>query len=124
MGNQGGNIQLWDPRVFLILIPFPFYQELELASHKLAVPNSFYCIVFFSIHHFWWQWWMSLLTWNGVFWSLEKLDHVEDWMKPRHGGWESEAVCIPADLSCHCKGSKVAVGEFLQRMCDADVTHI
>ena len=75
----GSYVQLWDPRVFLLPIPFPFYQELELASHKSAVQNSFYYVVFFSIHYLWWRWWMSLLTWNGVFWSLEKLD-VRYWI--------------------------------------------
>ena len=33
----GSYVQLQDPRVFLIPVPFPFYQELELASHKSAV---------------------------------------------------------------------------------------
>ena len=109
----GSYVWLWDPRVFLIPIPFPFYQELELASHKLAVQNLFHYVVFFSIHYFQWWWWMSLPTWNGVFWSSEKLDHIEDWVKPRHGGQELEVVCILTDSSCHREGSKVAVGEFL-----------
>ena len=47
-------VWFWDPRVFLISIPFPFYQELELASCKSAIQNSLHYIVFFSIHHFQW----------------------------------------------------------------------
>ena len=82
----GSYVWLWDQRVFLVSIPLPFYQELELASCKSAVQDSFHYVVFFSIHHLQWQWWMSLLSQNGVFWSLEKLDHIEDWMKLRHGG--------------------------------------
>ena len=40
----GSSVWLWDLRVFLVSIPFPFYQGLELASHKLAVQNSFHYI--------------------------------------------------------------------------------
>ena len=109
----GSYVQLWDPRVFLIPIPFPFYQELELASHKSAVQNSSHYVVFFSIHYLQWWWWMSLPTQNGVFWSLEKLDQVKDWVKPSLGGGGSELVCVSTDSSCHCEGSKVAVGKFL-----------
>ena len=110
---QGSYVQLWDSRVFFIPIPFPFYQELELASHKLAVQNSLHYVVLFSIHHLQWLWWMCLPTRNGVLWSSEQLDYVEDWMELRHGGWESEAVCILANSLCHCEGSEIAMGKFL-----------
>ena len=121
----GSYVWLWDPRVFLIPIPFPFYQELKLASHKLAVQNSLYYVVLFSIHHLWWWWWWACLpTRNGVFWSLEQLDYIEDWMEPRHGGWESEVVHILADSSCHCEGSEIAMGMFLQGVCGTDITSI
>ena len=49
----GSYVWLWDPGVFLIPIPFPFYQELELAFHELAVQDSFHYVVFFSIHYLW-----------------------------------------------------------------------
>ena len=110
---QGSYVQLWDPGVFLIPVPFPFYQELELAPHKLAVQNSFHYVVLFSIHHLQWWWWTCLPTRNGVLQSLEQFDYIEDWMEPRHGGRESEAVCILATSSCHCEGSKIAMGKFL-----------
>ena len=109
----GSYVQLWDPGVFLIPIPFPFYQELELASHKLAVQNSLRYVVLFYIHHLWWWWWMCLLTRNGVLWSLEKLDYVEDWMELRDGGWELEAVHVLANSLCHCEGSEIVMGKFL-----------
>ena len=48
---QDSYVWLWDPGVFLIPIPFSFYQELELASHKLAVQNLLHYVVLFSIHH-------------------------------------------------------------------------
>ena len=109
----GSYVQFWDPGVFLISIPFPFYQELELASHELAVQNTFHYIVFFSIYHLQWWWWMGLPTTKGVLQSLEQLDYVEDWVELRHGSWELEAVHIPADLLGHCEGSKIAMGKFL-----------
>ena len=56
---------------------------------------------------------MGLPTRNGVLQSSEQLDYVEDWMELRHGGWESEAVCILANSLCHCEGSKIAMGKFL-----------
>ena len=45
-------------------------------------------------------------------------------MEPRHGGQESEVVCIPANLSCHHEGSKIVMGKFLQGMCGMDITHV
>ena len=95
-----------------------------MASHESAVQNSFHYVVFFSIHHLqWWQW-TGLPTRNGVFQSLEQLDYIEDWMEPRHGGQESEAVCVLANSSCHWEGSKIAMGKFLQGMCGMDITHV
>ena len=121
----GGYVRPWDPGVFLIPIPFPFYQELELASRELVVQNSFYYIVFFSIHHLWWWWWWTgLPIGNGVLRSSEQLNYIEDRMESRHGGQESEVVCVPADSSCHCEGSKIAMGKFLQGACGTDITCI
>ena len=84
-----------------------------MASRESAVQNLFHYVVFFSIHHL--QWWRQtgLLTGNGVLWSSEQLDYIEDWMELRHGGQELEKICIPANLSCHCEGSKIAMGKFL-----------
>ena len=67
---------------------------------------------------------MGLPTGNGVLWSLEQLDYVEDWMEPRHGGQELEVVCIPANSLCHCEGSEIVMGEFLQGTCGTDITCI
>ena len=64
---------------------------------------------------------MGLPIGNGVFRSSEQLDYIEDWMEPRHGGRESEAVCIPANSSCHCEGSEIAMGKFLQGTCGMDI---
>ena len=57
-------------------------------------------------------------------WSSEQLNYVEDRMEPRHGGWESEVVCIPAYLLHHCEGSEIAMGKFLSGMCGTDITCI
>ena len=84
-----------------------------MASHESAVQNLFHYVVFFSIYHFWWWWQTGLPTGNGVFWSSEQLDYIEDRMELRHGDWESEAVHIPANSSCHCEGSKIVMGKFL-----------
>ena len=65
---------------------------------------------------------MGLPTRNGVLQSLEQLDYIEDWVELRYGSWESEAVCIPADLSGHCEGSEIMMSEFLRRMCCMDIT--
>ena len=51
---------------------------------------------------------MCLLTRNGVLQSLEQLDYIEDWMEPRHGGWELEVVYILANLLHHCEGSEAS----------------
>ena len=67
---------------------------------------------------------MGLLTRNEVFQSSEQLDYIEDWMEPRHGGWESEAVCIPANSSCHCEGSEIVMGKFLRGTGGTDITHV
>ena len=67
---------------------------------------------------------MGLLTGNGVFQSLEQLDYIEDWMELRHGGRESEVVCVPANLSCHCEGSEISMGKFLRGTCGMDITRI
>ena len=101
---QGCYVWLWDPRVFLIPIPFPFYQELELASHKSAVQNLLHYVVLFSAHHLQWWWWMCLLTRDGVLQSSEQLDYIENWMELRHGGWELKAVCVLTNSLYHCEG--------------------
>ena len=45
----GRNVLLWDPRIFLISVPFPFYEELNPPSCELAVQDLFHHIVFFPI---------------------------------------------------------------------------
>ena len=95
-----------------------------MASHESAVQNPFHYVVFFSIYHFWWWWQTGLPTGNEVFWSLEQLDYIEDWKEPRHGGQELEAVCVPANSSCHCEGSEIAMGKFLQGTRGTDITRI
>ena len=67
---------------------------------------------------------MGLPTGNGVLQSSEQLDYIEDWMELRHGGWESEVVCVPANSSCHREGSKILMGKFLRGMRGMDITHI
>ena len=67
---------------------------------------------------------MGLPTGNGVFRSSEQLDYIEDWMELRHGGRESEVVCILANSSCHREGSKIAMGKFLRGTCGSDIAHI
>ena len=95
-----------------------------MASHESAVQNLFHYVVFFSIYHFW-QWWQTgLPTGNGVFWSSEQLDYIEDWVEPRHGGGELEAVCILANSLCHCEGSEIAMGKFLRGTHGTDIACI
>ena len=106
------------------LYPYPSHFTRNWSWPLMSQLSRTHSTVFFSIHHLWWWWWMGLPTGNGVLQSLEQLDYIEDWMEPRHGGRELEAVCIPANSSCHCEGSKIVMGKFLQGTCGMDITRI